>query len=49
MSLTWKIGRYFTIVLLSVGQYLNLWPAIKTLFPDGLASQQPQHIDPMSE
>ena len=33
MSLTWKIGRYFSMVLLSVGQHLSLWPTIKTLSP----------------
>ena len=31
MSLTWKL--YFSMVLLSVGQPLSLWPAIKTLSP----------------
>ena len=34
MSLTYKIVLYFSMVLLSVGQHLSLWPAIKTLSPD---------------
>ena len=31
---TYKIVLYFSIVLLSVGQHLRLWPTIKTLSPD---------------
>ena len=34
MSLIYKIVLYFSMVLLSVGQHLSLWPAIKTLSPD---------------
>ena len=34
MSLTYKIVLYFSMVFLSVGQHLSLWPAIKTLSPD---------------
>ena len=43
MSLTWKIEPGFSMVLLSVGQHLSLWPAIKTLFPDRKKLQSELH------